>query len=66
MNDFSFNTNFLGRDGFTWWVGQIAPYEVNKDQDGPAGWGTRYRFVLWGIIHIQQQNFLMKIFPGHR
>ena len=31
MDDFSFNTNFLGRDGFTWWIGQIAPY---KDADG--------------------------------
>ena len=48
MNDFSFNTNFLGRDGFTWWVGQIAPYNVNKDQDGPAGWGTRYKVRIMG------------------
>ena len=48
MNDFSFNTNFLGRDGFTWWLGQIAPYEVNKEQDTPAGWGTRYKVRIMG------------------
>ena len=48
MNDFSFNTNFLGRDGFTWWVGQVAPYNVNKDQDTPEGWGTRYKVRIMG------------------
>ena len=55
MNDFSFNTNFLGRDGFTWWVGQIAPYEVNKDQDGPAGWGTRYKVRIMGYHPYSQE-----------
>ena len=62
MNDFSFNTNFLGRDGFTWCWSNRSIY-VNKDQDGPAGGVQDIRFVLWGITLIQQQNFLMKIFP---
>ena len=25
-------TNFLGKDGFRWWIGQIAPEEVQGDQ----------------------------------
>ena len=55
MDDFSFNTNFLGRDGFTWWIGQIAPY---KDADGNAlnsmidsdqSWGApRYKVRIMG------------------
>ena len=48
MDDFSFNTNFLGRDGFTWWIGQIAPYSVTESQDGVNGWGTRYKVRIMG------------------
>ena len=25
-------SNFLGRDGFKWWVGQVAPEEVQASQ----------------------------------
>ena len=73
MDDFSFNTNFLGRDGFTWWIGQIAPY---KDADGNAlnsmidsdeSWGApRYKVRIMGyIIPILRHNWEMKIFLGH-
>ena len=27
-------SNFLGRDGFKWWVGQVAPEEAQGDQIG--------------------------------
>ena len=72
MDDFSFNTNFLGRDGFTWWIGQIAPY---KDADGNplnsmidserVGVLQDIKFVLWDIIPILRHNWEMKIFLGH-
>ena len=26
------NSQFLGRDGFRWWIGQVAPREAQKDQ----------------------------------
>ena len=48
MDDFSFNTNFLGRDGFTWWLGQIAPYAATETQDGENGWGCRYKVRIMG------------------
>ena len=48
MDDFSFNTNFLGRDGFTWWIGQIAPYAATETQDGENGWGCRYKVRIMG------------------
>ena len=25
-------TNFIGRDGFRWWIGQIAPSQAQGDQ----------------------------------
>ena len=25
MEAFNFKTNFIGHDGFVWWIGQIAP-----------------------------------------
>lgn len=55
MDDFSFNTNFLGRDGFTWWIGQIAPYKgvdgnaLNSMIDGDNSWGApRYKVRIMG------------------
>ena len=55
MDDFSFNTNFLGRDGFTWWIGQIAPYEdadgnpLNSMIDSDKSWGApRYKVRIMG------------------
>ena len=27
MEAFNFKTNFIGHDGFVWWIGQIAPIE---------------------------------------
>ena len=48
MDDFSFNTNFLGRDGFTLWIGQIAPYAATETQDGENGWGCRYKVRIMG------------------
>ena len=34
-------TNFVGRDGFRWWIGQVAPVAAWKDQADGAGWGNR-------------------------
>ena len=25
MDAFNFKTNFIGKDGFVWWIGQVAP-----------------------------------------
>ena len=42
-------SNFLGRDGFLWWIGQVAPRKGQKDQvDDGAGWGNRYKVRIQG------------------
>ena len=43
------NSQFLGRDGFRWWIGQVAPRESQKDQvDEGEGWGSRYKVRIMG------------------
>ena len=42
-------SNFLGRDGFRWWIGQIAPRVGQSDQvDDGIGWGSRYKVRIQG------------------
>ncbi len=41
-------SNFLGRDGFRWWIGQIAPYESMSEQLGDSGWGNRFKVRIMG------------------
>ena len=42
-------TNFVGRDGFRWWIGQIAPDEVQAPQTkSKDGWGNRYKVRIMG------------------
>ena len=46
------NTNFVGKDGFRWWVGQIAPANVQGEQLAPKkggkSWGNRYKVRIMG------------------
>ena len=32
-------SNFIGRDGFRWWVGQVAPEDAQGSQINGGGWG---------------------------
>ena len=45
-------TNFVGKDGFRWWVGQIAPANVQGDQLAPKkdsdSWGRRLKVRIMG------------------
>ena len=41
-------SNFLGRDGFRWWVGQIPPEESHSGQINGAGWGNRVKVRIIG------------------
>ena len=43
-------TNFTGKDGFRWWIGQIAPEEVQGDQlnGGGNAWGCRLKVRIYG------------------
>tara|TARA_R100001440_G_scaffold74008_1_gene99023 strand:+ start:2901 stop:5252 length:2352 start_codon:yes stop_codon:yes gene_type:complete len=45
-------TNFVGKDGFRWWVGQIAPANVQGEQLSPKkgvkSWGNRLKVRIMG------------------
>jgi hypothetical protein len=41
-------TNFIGRDGFLWWIGQVAPEGAQKDQLDKVGWGNRRKVRIMG------------------
>ena len=43
-----FKTNFIGRDGFRWWIGQVAPQSCWQDQADGAGWGNRVKVRIMG------------------
>ena len=43
-------SNFIGRDGFRWWIGQVAPEKAQGDQINQAGdsWGNRIKVRIMG------------------
>ena len=41
-------SNFLGRDGFRWWIGQIPTIDSWSEQAEGAGWGIRYKVRIMG------------------
>ena len=47
MEDFLVKNNFIGKDGFVWWIGQIGKEESWAD-NASAGWGYRYKVRIMG------------------
>ena len=41
-------SNFIGKDGFIWWIGQIPPEDTHKGQINGGGWGNRYKVRILG------------------
>jgi hypothetical protein len=41
-------SNFIGRDGFRWWIGQIPPIEDMSGQVDGKGWGNRFKVRIIG------------------
>jgi hypothetical protein len=41
-------SNFIGRDGFRWWIGQIPPIESMGEQLTGGGWGNRFKVRILG------------------
>jgi len=48
MQEAILKSNFLGRDGFRWWIGQVAPIDAQGDQANGGGWGNRYKVRIMG------------------
>jgi hypothetical protein len=44
-------SNFVGRDGFRWWLGKVAPFDSDSnqlDQNNGGGWGNRVKVRIIG------------------
>lgn len=41
-------SNFIGRDGFRWWIGQIPPLSTMGAQTSGSGWGNRFKVRIMG------------------
>jgi hypothetical protein len=49
-------SNFIGRDGFRWWIGQIPPAAVQDKQINGGGWGVRYKVRIMGYHPANEQE----------
>ena len=50
MDNLSFKTHFVGKDGFIWWIGQIPDEKSWETQikNGEGAWGNRYKVRIMG------------------
>ena len=53
MDNSSFKTNFVGKDGFIWWIGQIPDQESWQTQidEGNGSWGIRYKVRIMAVSY---------------
>lgn len=56
-------SNFLGRDGFRWWIGQVAPIESQGKQANGGGWGNRVKVRILGYHPYNEQELPNKDLP---
>jgi hypothetical protein len=50
-------SNFVGRDGFRWWIGQVPPIEAQGKQENGEGWGNRVKVRIMGY-HTHDEKIL--------
>ena len=67
MDNSSFKTNFVGKDGFIWWIGQIPNQESWQTQidEGEGSWGIRYKVRIMGY-HPYDNSCLLYTSPSPR
>ena len=56
-------SNFIGRDSFRWWIGQIAPIEAEGKQNDGKGWGNRYKVRILGYHPFSKEDLPDKDLP---
>lgn len=56
MDESLLKSNFIGRDGFRWWIGQIPPNTVMDKQINGGGWGIRYKVRIMGYHPANEQE----------
>lgn len=58
-------SNFVGRDGFRWWVGSVAPFdgEGQSDQNNGGGWGNRTKVRIMGYHPFDEEELSNEDLP---
>lgn len=58
-------SNFIGRDGFRWWIGQVAPFsgEGQEDQSNGGGWGNRAKVRIIGYHPFSEEELSNEDLP---
>ena len=55
-------SHFIGRDGFRWWMGQIAPIDAWEEQNG-NGWGNRAKVRILGYHPLDEASLKNEDLP---
>lgn len=60
-----YRSNFVGRDGFRWWVGVVAPFsgEGIADQSNGGGWGNRTKVRIMGYHPFDEEELSNEDLP---
>lgn len=57
-------SNFIGRDGFRWWIGQVAPFNENQlVQNNGGGWGNRAKVRIIGYHPFSEEELSNEDLP---
>lgn len=63
MDESILKSNFVGRDGFRWWIGQIPPSSTMDKQVNGAGWGNRAKVRIMGYHPANEQELSNEDLP---
>lgn len=63
IHDNLLKSNFVGRDGFRWWIGQVAPIDAQGKQANGGGWGNRYKVRIMGYHPFNEVELPNKDLP---
>ena len=56
-------SNFIGRDGFRWWIGQIPPEPYHTQGDGKSAWGNRFKVRILGYHPLDDKELKHEDLP---
>lgn len=63
MDEALLKSNFVGRDGFRWWIGQIPPIKDQGKQHNGAGWGHRFKVRIMGYHPVDDKELSNEDLP---
>jgi hypothetical protein len=63
MDESILKSNFAGRDGFRWWIGQIPPISSQSTQANGGGWGNRFKVRIMGYHPANEEELSNEDLP---